>query len=81
MVQEKVLVELELTEKEEGRCKSGCQPLIRDVCYCAKFLYQLYMAKRGEIILPNPESGEPNTIRIAGANMLSYFGHLMHSDA
>ncbi len=72
--QDKVLVELKLTENDESlrakHVQNGTDVLVKDMCYGGKLLYQLYLSKKRQINLPNPlakpGSGQPEEMSIGG---------------
>jgi hypothetical protein len=73
-MQDKLLVEIKLTDKEESlRVKhqeSRTKPLANDLCHGGKLLFQLYFSKKRQLVLPNPSarpgSGQPDEICISG---------------
>jgi hypothetical protein len=70
-----MLVELKLTNKEENvlakHARDGTKPLVKDMCYGGKLLYQLYLSKKRQLNFPNPSakpgSGQPDEMCISGA--------------
>lgn len=53
---DRFLVEMALTKEEALRERAGSVELTHDLCYHAKFLFQLYHSKGRALALPNPSS-------------------------